>query len=152
MRACVCVCIYLYMDVFIICIAWLTLEALWTTRNPRCLWQETIPCHDLAEAFAITSRPERCVVPLSTLHQNSSIAKVMGRQWIGHLAALGRLELRLERPELCCATYCVVLCDAHDMLAIFRHDMDVKSLEVQMYILYIHAVLQYSNTITFLTL
>ena len=83
---CACVCIYLYMDVFIICIAWLTLEALWTIRNLRCLWQETIPCHDLAEAFAITSRPERCVVPLSTLHQNSSIAKVMGRQWIGHLA------------------------------------------------------------------
>jgi serine/threonine protein kinase len=40
------------------------------------------------------------------------------------------------------STYCVVLCDAHDMLVIFRHDMDVKSLEVQMYILYIHAVIQ----------
>ena len=127
---CVCVCAYIYTWMYLLMYCMINPRSI-VNHQKSSLWQETIPCHDLAEAFAITSRPERCVVPLSTLHQNSSIAKVMGRQWIGHLAALGP-----------CATNCVVLCDAHDMLAIFRHDMDVKSLEAQMYILYINAVIQ----------
>ena len=57
-------------------------------------------CHSFAvgvEVFAITSPLERCAAPLNTWRQNCSIAKVMERQWIGHLAAERRLPCFFHR-------------------------------------------------------
>ena len=128
MYVCIYICIYMYTYIYIIVYIYIFIYSFLFIHS-------FVYSHvHFPQAFATTSLPGRCVVPLSTLHQNSSIAKVMGRQWIGHLAAPGAWSV------LICATYFVLcdICSWHAGYTYWKctevHDMDVKSLEMQMYI------------------